>query len=54
MMKFKNLVLATALIIGGIGGISPNAVASTVIVSIELEAPAVRIATFPVGDFQAP
>ena len=42
-MKFKNLVLATALIIGGIGGISANAVASTVMVSIEDEAPAVQI-----------
>ena len=42
MMKFKNLVLAAALITGGIGGISSNAVASTVMVSIEKEVPAVQ------------
>jgi hypothetical protein len=53
MMKFKNLVLATALIIGGIGGISANAGASTVMVSIEQEAPAVQTATFPVGESDA-
>jgi hypothetical protein len=40
MMKCKNPVLASALIIGGIGGISANAVAS----------PGVQIATFPVGE----
>ncbi len=50
MMKFKNLVLATALIIGGV---SANAVANTVMVSIEQEAPAVQIATFPVGNSEA-
>jgi hypothetical protein len=49
MMKFKNLALATALIFGGIGGVSGNAVASTVTVSIEDEAPAAQTATF-VGD----
>jgi hypothetical protein len=53
MMKFKNLVLATALIIGGIGGVSANAVASTVVVSIEEEASAAQTATFPVGEFTA-
>ncbi len=47
MMKFKNLVLATALVIGGIGGVSANAVAGIVTVSIEQEAPAVQTATFP-------
>jgi hypothetical protein len=50
MMKFKNLVLATALIVGGIGGISENAIASTVVVSIEDEAPVVQIATFPISE----
>ena len=50
MMKFKNLVLATVLVIGGIGGVSANAVASIVTVSIEEEAPAVQTATFPVAE----
>ena len=50
MMKFKNLALATTLIIGGIGGVSGYAVASTVTVSIEDEAPAAQTATFAVGD----
>jgi hypothetical protein len=45
MMNFKNLVLAAALIIGGIGGVSANAVASTLMVSIEEEAPVVQAAT---------
>ena len=47
MMTFKNLALATTLIIGGVSG---NAVASTVTVSIEDEAPAAQTATFAVGD----
>ncbi len=50
MMKFKNLALATALIFGGIGGVSGYAVASTVTVSIEDEAPAAQTATFAFGD----
>jgi len=47
MMTFKNLALATTLIIGGVSG---NAVASTVTVSIEDEAPAAQTANFAVGD----
>ena len=50
MMKFKNLALATTLIIGGIGGVSGNAVASTVTVSIEDQAPAAQTATFAFGE----
>ena len=40
MMKFKSLIVAAALSIGGIGGISANAVAGAVMVPIEVEAPA--------------
>jgi hypothetical protein len=53
MMTFKKLVLATAFVIGGIGGLSAQAIAGTVMVSIEQEAPAGQIATFAVVEAAA-
>jgi len=50
MTKFKNLVLVTALIIGGV---SANAVASTFVASVESEAATFQNATFLVGDASA-
>jgi hypothetical protein len=51
MMKIKELVLASALIGAGIGGISQNAAASTFVVSFEGEAAGVQntTATFSTG-----
>lgn len=50
MMKFKSLIVAAALSIGGIGGISANAAAGTVMVSTEGQAAAVQVATFRFGE----